>query len=1562
MSDTSTQPQPSTSPAPSGAVSGVGGSPGLPAVSAGALGNALGDALNAAPELGQSPGIAKDVATFGGDVPGTAQATAHAANTVSTQQAAQAVKASDPSGGILGDIFHFAGSVWHDAVGAVSTGLSDLSSVVNKPLAQIQHEYRYLHDVEATHGEMAALGEGLGIAVGAIGGFAVTGGNLTGAMLGAEAATMIESHLTFRDSWERSGAANYVDPNTHTLVSPGRDLLSGLDIFGKNEDTLAHRSGSSGMFNFFSGLVDGIFDISTDPVQRGLAWRSAGRAGELNGTLARFFPTIRPVNGEDVEAAFNRYPDVKRAFGQIAGMSAGEIVNMDGRLAPIAVRLGDAHTAEDVGQVFKEVFDAQEKLTTIDRLPTMALTRLPFNAARRAIGEIPLSDRGNVLSLFNPANWAQRLQRLPGGAFQVAEDNPGGANFVDSYSWGDADSEHIRRYLHFGGWSDRQINDMVTAYLHAGVDQRKIMVGNFIQSVTSSMAFHDPNAFGAMASGTMRRSMRAVIDEAIGDAGGKGIYGYGTGGHEIPGPGDPTTGVETSSAISDNQIGRFTLPTLRQQIGMAHMVAGERDLTGKADDFFYRTITQGYFKPLVLLTPSYALHIALAELIPNAFRLGALNLARAGLAMNVAKLGQRVGGELDWGDPVIGHNAWKLDEAGNMTARRVIGGTRHEFDKWVPDANGNMVRRRVFAPELHGLVVPRFDPEEHSLAGLAWKFIGGDRGRAWNNERVQLAVRYIDMLGGNTVAHGLKAGENISAEVIGNTERETNLLRHMAAQTPQRYITTKGFATFNRSDGQRFSDAWETVLNVLAKDKKTTLAARALLDGARDGLDKNAARVNAIKAVKDWLDAQPPEYLEQFARHRLATKAGQEMLRSPHQDWAFQTVERLLGATTGEDGTLHGELLNNIANGDWTKAPVLDQIENIKRPLAIEGRELVPNGAGNIERIAKVGFSRVLNPMVNFLSREPIAFAEFERQWALESKKVEMGLMTEDEAMTVAANKTVNNVIRNVHNLHDRTQWTVTMRNFAPFYFAQEQAYRRAGRLLAESPQAFRKYQLAISGVHNVGSLTSDGQGNSYTVFPGTGWLAQGLPSVLGAVGIPVIGSEPVGMGWSLSSANVIFPLSSGSFRPEIGPVVAIPLTAIAQFFPELSSVPAPIRQLVTGGASAVVGSYAVSQTGWAGFWDQVIPNSFVQRIVDATSANNRAFQSSMMQTFQALDYEQTVAMQKWTSEGHSPTAPGAPQIVPPADASAFQFQQFIDRVRNQTRITYIARALIGLVTPFSPEVSVDNYGFPQELTNDINKAGGSVTVGVQNFLAKNPDAVPYTVFQSYASDGSTVAPPSNAKAEQWITDNLATIQRYPAMAWLMPQIDTKGGYSQQAYNEQIAQGFRTKFSALANPEDPNAGLSSFLGRLYVAAGNTVYFPSLNAHLQAQANLTGSEKTDEEAQWSAWEKQQELQNPLWAEWKLSGSRETDRIQTVEQLNHIFDSGLAPPGEQTDNVRDLLASWNAHQAWVTDDRLSGYTLGSITQEDASWQAYLVQLAKETPTLTPIIQSVFVDMTA
>src|ERR1035437_10874126 len=105
---------------------------------------------------------------------------------------------------------------------------------------------------------------------------------------------------------------------------------------------------------------------------------------------------------------------------------------------------------------------------------------------------------------------------------------------------------------------------------------------------------------------------------------------------------------------------------------------------------------------------------------------------------------------------------------------------------------------------------------------------------------------------------------------------------------------------------------------------------------------------------------------------------------------------------------------------------------------------MVPDSTGTIQRIANVGFQKVLNPMVNFLSRQPIGLNEWDRQWEIQKPFVAAGVKSYDEAVNTALDVTVNRVMRTVHNLTDRTQWTVTIRNWAPFDFAQEQADRKS--------------------------------------------------------------------------------------------------------------------------------------------------------------------------------------------------------------------------------------------------------------------------------------------------------------------------------------------------------------------------------------------------------------------------------------------------------------------------------------------------------------------------------------
>ena len=151
---------------------------GLPAQPA-SLSDSLNKTLYNAPELASSPGLAVGVATSGGDPTLRAPVIARAATATSDTKAATAVDHS--SGGVLGSALNWLGNSVTHAVGDVAhvakTAFQDVAkpamTLLNAPLNFVQHEYRYLHDVEATQGMFAAISEGIGIAAGAVaGGFA----------------------------------------------------------------------------------------------------------------------------------------------------------------------------------------------------------------------------------------------------------------------------------------------------------------------------------------------------------------------------------------------------------------------------------------------------------------------------------------------------------------------------------------------------------------------------------------------------------------------------------------------------------------------------------------------------------------------------------------------------------------------------------------------------------------------------------------------------------------------------------------------------------------------------------------------------------------------------------------------------------------------------------------------------------------------------------------------------------------------------------------------------------------------------------------------------------------------------------------------------------------------------------------------------------------------------------------------------------------------------------------------------------------------------------------------
>lgn len=828
--------------------------------------------------------------------------------------------------------------------------------------------------------------------------------------------------------------------------------------------------------------------------------------------------------------------------------------------------------------------------------------------------------------------------------------------------------------------------------------------------------------------------------------------------------------------------------------------------------------------------------------------------------------------------------------------------------------------------------------EVSAILGLAYRLTGGDIKDA------TLASRYIEYLGGQFVDPAIDSGHNYSEEILSREEKSLSLMRRAAFDAPMKKGST--FAKFGVESKQHLP-AWQAALKEYANDPAGQMAAHLMSQDLRAGKSLDEATQNATQTVAHYLRNLPEEQRGRMLRESSTMTPKVSMFPDgPKQgvdnfdEWAATIVQGLRGVTRGGvDRVVNTDLLDHISKGEGVALDKLDAIPEESRPSLVKGRELLPAGTSTIQRIADIGFRKALNPMVNFMSRQPIAFTEFKKQYAMLEKAVDSGVMNEDEAWVTAMNRTAYNVTRNVHNLTDRTQWTTTFRNWAPFYFAQEQAYRRMGRLLAEDPAAFRKYQLMISNMHNVGQVFTGPNGNGYLVVPGTGFLTAGVANVLSAIGVPVEGASPVGMGWNLSSSSVIFPLSDG-VRVNLGPVVAIPLSAANSMFPETLS--PQLKADMTVATNAILGPTANESV-----LTQMIPNTIVQRLVTAAEPtwNSRSFNSTMMQTLVTMYYNHQLP---------DPTL---------AVTDPMAMQSFLDRVRNQTRIMYVMKALVGAVTPVSPELTNPEYNlFTAAVAYDI-KQTGSMSKGIQEFLANNPDASPFTVFQSYSPTGSV---PASVQAEQWIIDNRSMLRKYPAAGLMMMPMNIDSTYNANVYNEQIAQGLRQKYT----PGDTsNNDLSGYIAQLYANAGNAIVLGKWMPQYEAQINnLSGSAKyAAEQAFWGNGQPgntpangtlgNYAMKNPVWwDQWQkdMSGQK---RGAALTEMRSLLNSPDAPKSQIADNTRNLIKGYDNYMTQLQN--VSGFT-SEQTQITDAWKRFLYSVVANDPTMTNVVTGLFVSI--
>ena len=167
--------------------------------------------------------------------------------------------------------------------------------------------------------------------------------------------------------------------------------------------------------------------------------------------------------------------------------------------------------------------------------------------------------------------------------------------------------------------------------------------------------------------------------------------------------------------------------------------------------------------------------------------------------------------------------------------------------------------------------------------------------------------------------------------------------------------------------------------------------------------------------------------------------------------------------------------------------------------------------------------------------------------------QVAKGFITEDQALRFAQTQASYAMLPQIHNTALRNQFAQLARNFLPFYFAQEQALKRAFNSLKDTSVAsplfsrgMRFYQLAEHAMSDPTFMSTDENGNKFVNIPLVGAFGEGVQNALSAFGVPIVAGLPITVKGSTVPLKSVLPELQ---TPGVSPIVAISGNLLSDFF-----------------------------------------------------------------------------------------------------------------------------------------------------------------------------------------------------------------------------------------------------------------------------------------------------------------------------------------------------------------------------------------------------------------------------
>lgn len=701
--------------------------------------------------------------------------------------------------------------------------------------------------------------------------------------------------------------------------------------------------------------------------------------------------------------------------------------------------------------------------------------------------------------------------------------------------------------------------------------------------------------------------------------------------------------------------------------------------------------------------------------------------------------------------------------------------------------------------------------------------------------------------------------------------------------------------------------AWIMRIGYYSNDNLGRIAVANLSD------DVDEANV-AVGKILGWLN--DPKNAKQVAAFRMEERG---ISREEHAQRIYDAAKQLF---IKQDGKINQNLLSKVRTFDEEAGEYritgklgLDDLptNELDVPTYIVGPQLVPiSDTGNYATSFMEWGWDWLGEANARLSREPMVLAEMVklRKQFKESKFDEAfiashtrGLTDPDaiEKATLFAKTKLAEIVEDrarlqilayVDNPAVQSQLAFGIRNFARFYRATEDFYRRVYRVVRYNPESIVKASLTYEGITHSGWVQYDDQGEPYFIYPGTQYVYKAVQTAMTALGVDAEFKTP-------------FPVEFGAklkmITPSLNPESAVPTLAgpLAGFSVKVA---ANLVDIFNPGAAdrlttTLLGKYAEDQPMVSAF----LP-AHVNRIYSAMNKDERdgQYASAMRKAMTYLEASGNGLEQKFDENNV------------PVPFSAAELEAYRVKLKNTTMGILGMRVIYGFTAPATAQVQLksemadwvrDNgeASFKQAWYGLLEKSGDYDTA-MTEWVKRYPDQMPFTVSES---DRSTVAYFRYAQESgDFVDTNEELFKSYPqAAAFLIPH---KGGYSWDAYKTMTDMGLRK-----------NKRVDDFMREVQTASDMQTYYEKKN---QYEANLesvgTDFERSQLRKEFQDWATVFKAGRPLvQEELAQGGAKAIERMKALNDLQKMLDekSAYKAAPETANKLRQMMDLYNSYKA-------------------------------------------------